>query len=430
MISVNGLPAISVRLLVPWQGAWLADVDFDLDITGVVPSGKVALVIGSNTLLGTIDPIASGRFASHVRARVVGGGNGWQQVVTPQHAHNDGGVVSTDPITATASLVGETVIVATPTTLGADFVRFGDGPAYQVLRGLDWYVDFNGITQVSTRISTPVTDSDVHILSFDGLYQTAQIATETLLQPGMMLSDSRFDSATIRQVEQTFDANGSRATAWLSKSDSTVYSLGGALGQAARTAVGLPTLRAYRYRVVSQNPDGRLVLQAVSKSAGIPDQLPIKVWYGAPGVSGKPAPGTIVVLQFLEGDPGQPIVVAFDDTTPTEIDLAASALVDVAAPLVGLGPKGARTGVATLTTMGPLFIAWTALATAVAAAMTTLSQALPDINSGLQTPQPPSPPGTIAQAATAASAAAPLATALASAIPLPTNFSATVQGAS
>lgn len=421
-----------MRLFTPWQGAWLADVDIDLDATGVVPTGPVTLVIGATTLIGTIDPTASGKFATHVRARIVAGGNGWQQVVAPQALHNDGGVISVNPITATAALVGETAIVATPSVVGTDFVRFSgpDYPAYQVLRGLDWYVDFNGLTQVSTRIPIPVVDPDVHILSFDPLYQTATIATETLLVPGMVLTDSRFDSATIRQVEQIFNANGSRATCWLSKSAMSTSSLGGSVGKLAQIAVGLPTLRAYRYRVVAQNPDGRLVLQAVSKAAGIPDQLPIKVWYGAPGVSGKPTPGTIVILRFLEGDPGQPVVVGFDDTTPIEIDLAASAIIDIAAPAVGIGVKGARTGVATLQSMAPLFILWTATASGVAAAMTALASALPDINSGLQTPQPPTPPGSIALAKDAATAAAAAATALATGIALPTNFSATVQGSS
>lgn len=439
MIALNGLPATSVRLLVPKQGAWLADVDFDLDETGVVPTGRAAITLGGNLLSGTIDPAASGRFASHVRTRVVGGGNGWQQIVTPQHSHNDGGVLSVDAITSVASLVGETAVVAAPANLGNDFVRFGPAllgtyPAYQVLRGLDWYVDFTGVTQVSSRAAVPVTDDDVHILSYDGLFQTAQIATDVLLSPGMVLTDSRFDSATIQHVEQTFDGNGARATVWLSTSSSSVSSLGGALGALARVAVGLPTLRAYRYRVVAQGPDGRLTLQAVSKSVGIPDQLPIKVWYGAPGVSGKPAPGTVVVLRFLEGDPGQPIVVAFDDTTPTEIDLAASVIIDAAAPLVGLGPKGARTGVATLSTLTPLFTALLTLVTTINALAVAVNNiaGTPNVAAlgapGVALDPNPNPLSTAVT--TAFGAVQTAAAAVELLLPAPTNFSATVQGAS
>lgn len=67
-----------------------------------------------------------------------------------------------------------------------------------------------------------------------------------------------------------------------------------------------------RYRVIKVAPaDKRLHLQIVSKRSGFPDMLPISIWPGLPGGHGEPTPGAVVLVQFIEGDPGQPIVTHF-----------------------------------------------------------------------------------------------------------------------
>lgn len=335
-LSINNLSAIAVRLFTPWEGAWVADVDFDLDDSQVVPSGKVVLSLGTTTLLGTVDPTASGRFATHAKARVVGGGNGWSQITPPQSFNNDAGVTASVVINATAAQVGEVAVVAQDNVLDVAFERMG-GPAYRVLRDLDWFVDLNGITQVAPRASSPA-PSEVFVQEWSGLWQTAKIACDTILVPGMTLTDDRFGTITIRDVEQTFDAAGARATAWCGAiAPASGSRLGSAFGTLARESVGAAFLRAYRYRVVLQNPDGRLVLQAVVPTLGIPDQLPISVWYGAPGVSGKAALGSICALVFLEGDPSLPRVVHFDGATPLEVDVGASVEVKIDGPIVTIG---------------------------------------------------------------------------------------------
>lgn len=66
-----------------------------------------------------------------------------------------------------------------------------------------------------------------------------------------------------------------------------------------------------RYRVVSVAPDKRLRLQIVRKATGFPDILPISIVPGVPGGKGEPAPGAIVLVSFIEGDPGMPVVTHF-----------------------------------------------------------------------------------------------------------------------
>lgn len=410
-LALNQLAAISVTLLTTWKGAWIADVDVDLDLTGLVPSGKVLLTIGATTLSGTVDPEANGRFATHARIRVVGGGNGWSQPTKQQHFHNDAGVLNTAVIAATAAEVGEVAVVATPLPLGVDWTRMA-GPAHRVFKGLPWYVDFLGVTQVGPRVPTPA-PPDVEVLEWNGLWQTAKIASDTLVVPGMVLTDVRFGSVTVRDVEQTFTAaGGARATVWCGKPATS--RLAAALTTIAQEATAIVYARSYKYRVVLQGPDGRLTLQAVTPTLGVPDQLPISVWYGLPGAKGKPALGSLCVLEFNEGDPSQPMVRAFDTATPLELDFEASVAIGIKAPIVQLG-EVAQTGVATQGTMALLLGDLEALCASLVAFFTAGTN--PGLASSGVDPNSLAP--AIASAATALSTQAAL----------PINFSQTVSAA-
>lgn len=324
MMSLGTYSAISVRLFTPWQGAWTADVDVDLTDALISPTGRLPLLIGDTPLIGTVDPKASGRFATHARARVVAGGAGWQNDVSALPFHNDAGVLSSAVIMATAAEVLETAVVVPPTRFGVDFVRAA-APARHVLDGLDWYVDFSGITQVGTpRIPFPATP-DIQILSFDPLTQTAEFSSDTIVVPGMILIDPRFDGPQmVRDVEQIFDDNGAHGTMWCG--DAAENSFASAFRDLARAATGIAFAVSYQYRVVAQNPaDGRLTLQIVKPATGIPSLATISPWYGVPGCKAKIAPGALCDVEFAEGDPKLPKVVRFDSTQVLELDLGGGA---------------------------------------------------------------------------------------------------------
>ncbi len=309
-LLLNTFRAVSVRLLIPWTGAWIADVDFDLEAVPVAPTGAALLKIGETTvLLGTIDPRASGRFGQKGRARVVAGAGGWDKTVTARHFHNDAGLLSAAVLTATAAEVGEKLVQPIPSVLGFDFVRSA-GPASRVLAGLDWYVDFSGVTFVGPRVPIPADPTSVEVLSFDPNTQRAEIASDAVIRPGTILVDPRFGTATVRDVEQTFNDAGARATAWCGETSTSRFISG--LKSLAREATGLAHLKGYKYRVVAAGPDGRLTLQALRRAAGVPDSIAIPVWPGVAGVSVQVAPGTICIVEFVEGDPAQPVVRAFE----------------------------------------------------------------------------------------------------------------------
>lgn len=319
---LNQLRAVSVRLLTPWRGFWIADVDLDLDATAKVPTGKVALTIGDATpLVGTVDPKASGRFGDTSRVRVLAGGGGWPTIVGGRHFHNDAGVLSTGVYSATAAEVGETVVDTSPGFVGRDYVR-PTGPASSVFEGLDWFVTLQGVTIVGKRPPLPPSPS-LEVLSWDPAAQRAEIATDALVQPGTVLVDPRFGTATIRDVEQSFSDGGARAVAWCSEAPSS--RLVDALAAFVRAKAGLHG--AYRYRVVLQGVDGRLNLQAIDKSPGLPHLLPITMWPGVPGVSAMLKLSSTVLVEFIGGDRTKPIVTGFEPgKVPLSVTLDAVAI--------------------------------------------------------------------------------------------------------
>ena len=266
--------------------------------------------------------------------RVVGGAGGWDRSVPPLHYHVDNGVSSTSVYTGAAALVGETIVESAPSSLGTDFMRSA-GPASQVFGDLDWYVDFGGLTQVGSRPAA-VADASLTLISWDPVQQRAELVCDSFVLPGTVLSDSRLNGATptIRDVEQTWDASGSRVVAWCASNP--VGRLLSALTNAVRVLGRTASLKVYQYRIVLEGSDGRLNLQAVNPSAGMPDTLPLSVWPGMQGDSAELQVGKLVLVHFYEGpagSPPQPVVVGFDPS-----GLPVKRIVD-ASGAVAIGPS-------------------------------------------------------------------------------------------
>jgi hypothetical protein len=335
-LLVGNTSAVSVRLIIPWVGAWLADVDLDLASTEVLPSGRVTAMVGSDTLMGTVDPFASGRFGEKARGRIIAGGGGWDRAVAARDFQNDAGLWSSAVLAATAAEIGESVVDATPILHGSHFVRAA-GAASKVFLQRDWYVDAAGITRVGAR--TPVAaPADLDILSWDPTTRIAELASDSVVWPGTVLTDTRFNTVTVRAVEQRFGEGRARALAWCGTAASS--SLTSALGSVASHAVGATHLRLYRYRVVAQNSDERLLLQTVKPGGVVPDALPIDVWPGMAGLSAEITPGTEVLLGFIEGDPAQPVVLALQSEAPLTLTFDATSAINLGKGATSPAAKG------------------------------------------------------------------------------------------
>ena len=345
-ISLGTLRAVSVRLLHPWRGAWVADVDVDADDTATVPtSGAVVLTIGDHALSGTVDPRNSGRFGAHSRVRVVAGAGAWDQVPPRQLFSNDAGVLSTTVYQSTARAVGETLVDDAPVTLGVQtFERSGARPASHVFGDRDWWVGLDGVTHTAARAAaTP--DPSTEVLGYEPASQRLELASDAVVMPGTVLTDARFDGPlTIRTVEQTFAPAGVRAIAWCSSSP--VERLMTALSNLVRELGGRSMLRTYRMRFVSAGPDGRVTLQAVDPAPGIPDGGPITVWPGIAGASAKYTPGQLLRIAFFNGDPSLPFVAGADGTLPLEATIDAKTALHLGPHAQSIDMAGGSTPIA------------------------------------------------------------------------------------
>lgn len=370
--TVNGLRTVSVRLLHLWRGAWICDAEIDPDDVAQAPSsGPVTLLMGGSTLLGTVDPRGSGTFVSRAWVRIVGGANGWDQPIAAQHFHADNQTTNTAVYSAAASLVGEKVVVAKPAPLAVDFVRSA-GPASRVLEDVDWYVDLQGVTQVGPRLPA-VPDLSLTLIDWDPVRQLAELTCDALVVPGTVVTDPRLNGQpiTLRDVEQIFDAQGSRITAWVSTSPAT--RLLTALSNAIRELAGTAYLKVRRYRIIQENVDGRLQLQAVAPSQGMPDTLPLRVWPGMSGDSAKLKPSSEVLVHFVDGLPEGPVVLGFSsEALPLErtVDATVATHIGPSSPLVDLA--GGKIPIALAT---PLTTFLTALQTWTEAVATALNSA-------------------------------------------------------
>lgn len=320
-LMLNGVRATMVQLLMPFFGVWVADVDLDPDLP-TIPSGKVALTIGTSSLVGTVDARSSGKFGEKGKARVVAGGGGWEKTIGPQPFDNKVAVLSSSVLASTAAEVGEQVVDTAPVNFGRHYIRHA-GPASSVLAGRDWYVNAEGVTIVGPRALVPMTPA-IEVLGWDPIEQRAELASDAPIFPGTILVDPKFGPVTVRDVAQTFSSSGARAKAWCSSL--TPKSPGGRVAQAlsafAKQAVGASFVRKYRYRIVEQEADKRFVLQAVKPTTGIPDVLPIAYWPAVAGLKCEVGPGTTVVVEFLEGDPSLPIVTHYEtDAIPVQVTL-------------------------------------------------------------------------------------------------------------
>ena len=335
--------AVAVRLVIPWRGAWFAEVDVDPDTATDAPSGPVTLTLGTTALKGTTSVDEGGRFVSSVKAIVWAGANGWSKLVDAQDYASDApGVSSTSVLGAAAAIVGETLLETAPGILGINYARFGKGPASRAFGDLDWYVDLAGVTHVGTW-PTVQPDESLQVLSYEPERLVLEVACDVPVLPGTQVTDSRFDGTlTVRSVEQSFTSDKVRAKLWCSVSG--VDRLMSVITNIVRETSQRHLLRCYRYRLVLEGVDGRVQLQCVNKALGAPDTLPISVWAGMQGDTANLALSSTLLVHFAEGDPTLPVVIGFEPgVLPTKRTVDASVELDLGptAPTVAIGALAA-----------------------------------------------------------------------------------------
>lgn len=315
--SIAGHRTTTLRLYVPNVGAWFVDAEFD---EALELSGKVDIKLGSLTLTGTVDPRHSGTFVTHTVARILAGGGGWSQQIPAKSYHNEAGVraatVCEDAAREAGEVIGEPF---TPPTerLGRDYVRRA-GPAAHVLTDtlgtVPWWVGYDGLTRAGSRAESTPAKGTIELLYFDPTTKLAVLSTDdpAAIGIGSQISDpERLPVAeTARELEIVASAGSLRVTAWCGGDAMTPGRIARALAAFVRATSG-KLFGKYRYRVVTMAPDGRVNVQAVSKARGLPDVLPVTVRPGVAGAWADLTLGSEVLLEFVAGEPTDPIITGF-----------------------------------------------------------------------------------------------------------------------
>lgn len=338
---VAGVSAEPLTIRVPPSGPWYAEAELESD-TPI--AGRVDVMVGSVTFKGSVD--VHGRFGSRGATRVVAGAGSWASTVTKKHYHSDAGVRTSLVAGDLAREVGETLansIFPGSERVGIDFVR-AKGPASRALRQAigtaSWWVDYAGITQVGRRVPTEVT-ADYEVLTADPHARTATISVDSVdaIQVGSILRDKLPDPLVVWGLTIRVAAGKVRIEVW-----GGTDQIGRALVAIAREAFPRHNFMCpYRYRVTDMVAS-RVRLQAVKAAPGLPDILHVSVLPGLAGGAAVFQSGTLVLVEFIEGDPAQPIVTHFEAEggagwLPISVTLDASSSVKIgpSADMVEIG---------------------------------------------------------------------------------------------
>lgn len=318
-VTCNGQRVAALTINVANVGPWIAEVDFE-EAPSV--SGAVTIKVGDTlTLVGTIVGPQDGTHLEQRRCRVVGGAGGWGRLLGRKNYHNDvtGGVKARLVAEDAAREVGETLGDFAPESerIGRDYVR-SVGAASRVLEhvigDVPWWVDYQGRTCVGVRPATPAAASGYDVLEYDPRNRTLTFSVDdpSTVAIGQVLSQPPLEAPqTIREFDLHIEPGTTRVVAWCGGSERERGRLAGLMRAIAQRATDESLFGKYRYRVVAMRDDGRVELQAVRKAAGLPDVQPIAMWPGVAGAHAELAPGAEVLVEFIEGDPTQPILTHF-----------------------------------------------------------------------------------------------------------------------
>jgi hypothetical protein len=310
-ISVNGQTCISGRVDIPGVGLWYASVDLADE---VLLSGNVTLIVLDTTWQGYV--IAGGPVDGRSRYRIVAGAGGWGRDLPARAYANDAGLTVSRILADAASEAGEPTPSGLPNistgpeptqTLGAHFVRPVQ-PAAFVLNQLaprGWYARADGVVELATRPAGPFPKAPV--VARNPAARVIELAlTDTAAD---VLPGVQTEYGPVSDAELEFGADGVRARLYAAATPGRR-----AQAYARILAASDPGARfrgVFEYRIVSQAGD-RLNLQPARTRASMPDLARVPVRMGVPGVRAQHAPGSQVLVVFLDADASRPVVVGFD----------------------------------------------------------------------------------------------------------------------
>jgi hypothetical protein len=349
--TLNGLQVTDARVSIPGWGLSYADVTLAGEHT---VKGAATLVVADLTLKCTI--LSGGPAVGRSFFRAVVGAGGWGTSIPKRSYTNDAGVKLLTVLKDAATACGETLDATTvdpAATVGTYYVRRVD-LACRVLEQLSpgaWYVGEDGVTRLGARPTTKPSTALPVTSQVDLAQARVKVMSDSIAQllPGVV-----FEGVTAVDVEHEVSSKGGLHT-----------TLWGKIGAgASRRLAALRALfdqldpgRAYRgmyeYRVVTQSGE-RLNLQAVRVSTGMPDVQAVLPRPGILGVKGQPALGSRVLVAFVNADPTNPVVLAYENAEasgflPTFLQIDSNGTIALGPSATGVvvaggGPAAGRVG--------------------------------------------------------------------------------------
>lgn len=185
--ELSGHRVVSGRIVIPYVGAWHADVTLDKEVS--LATSGLALVLGDLTMR-CAPWRAVVAYQGGTDVRLIGGNAGWRKVIKEDGYTNPAGVRLSYVLGACARECGETIEIATDRVLGTHYAR-ERAPGTRHLNTLapsSWRIDADGVTRIGPRAARLIT-SAFTVVGFSGARGAMQIATEALadIVPGRSL---------------------------------------------------------------------------------------------------------------------------------------------------------------------------------------------------------------------------------------------------
>jgi hypothetical protein len=306
--TLNDRTITRARVLIPAWGLPWAEVE--IDGADELEDSTVSLAINDTVLSGTV--VTAGEFKGRRRYRIVGGSGGWAEEIPAKGYSSDLQILPAKVAADAAADASELIDTAglPDSSLGPHWTR-PKAPAVRTLELLApgaWRVDLDGWTRFGdppeTEFAAEAARVDLPDRAVDRIELAASEQLATLV-PGVVV-----DGMPVVDVEHRVQNGALRTSVWgrhgaSSRLPSALQRLIDALTAAHRFR------GAYSYRVVSQDAD-RLDLQPERASAGMPWLQRVLPRY-FPGLRVDHTLGSLVVVQFLDGDPARPVVTGGDD---------------------------------------------------------------------------------------------------------------------
>lgn len=301
--ALNNYACVAGRLEIPGVGLWYASVELSDE---VALEGAVTLTVLDTTWQGFV--IAGAALDGRSRYRIVAGAGGWGNDLPARAYANDAGLQISQLVADVASEAGEPAPTGAPTTrLGPHFVRPA-APASFALNLLSpraWYAQPSGVVAFGARSDAPASKAPVVARNAAArMVELALTDTAANIVPG---ASTEFGTAADAEIE--IAPEGVRARLYAAPA-------AGRRAQAyarilAASDPGARFRGVFEYRVISQAGE-RLNLQPVRSRPNMPDLARVPVRAGVPGVKCQHAPGSQVLVAFIDGDASRPAVVGFD----------------------------------------------------------------------------------------------------------------------